>query len=77
MWRHEGHTTTLQGADLAPFSVFDAEVQREVVHGLLGFVAVENIGNTRYQVNISGTGTNALISYGLPRTVRVGVTVTR
>jgi outer membrane receptor protein involved in Fe transport len=73
MWRHEGHTTTLQGVQLAPFTVVDANVRRELLPGVRGFVSVENVGNTQYQVNISGTGANTLISYGLPRTVRVGM----
>lgn len=77
IWRHEGYTTTLQGAPLAPFTVVDANAQREVVPGVLGFVSVENIGDTKYQVNLSGSGANALVSYGLPRTVRVGVTLSR
>jgi iron complex outermembrane receptor protein len=77
LWRHEGETTTLQGATLAPFSVFDANAQREIVPDLVGFVSVENIGNKQYQINLSGTGANTLISYGLPRTVRVGLTWTR
>jgi len=73
IWRHEGQTTTLQGAPLKPYTVVDANVQRELVPGLTGFVSVENIGDTQYQINLSGSGQNTLISYGLPRTVRVGV----
>jgi outer membrane receptor protein involved in Fe transport len=76
-WRHEGHTTTLQGVWLDPYSVVDANVQREIVAGLRGFVSVENIGNTQYQINLTpanaGTGSPQLIQRGLPRTVRVGV----
>jgi iron complex outermembrane receptor protein len=77
IYRYEGHTTTLQGVDLAPFSVVDANAQREIGHGVLAFVSLENIGDTKYQVNISGTGSAALISYGLPRTLRAGLTWTR
>jgi outer membrane receptor protein involved in Fe transport len=76
IWRHEGHTTTLQGVWLDPYTVVDANVQREIVTGLRGFVSVENVGNTQYQVNLSGAGTAAnplIVSRGLPRTVRVGV----
>ena len=76
MWRHEGRTTTLQGVGLAPFSVVDASVQRELTTGLRGFVSVENIGDVKYQVNLSGAGTTAspfIVSQGLPRTYRVGV----
>jgi outer membrane receptor protein involved in Fe transport len=76
MWRHEGRTTTLGGVGLAPFTVVDANVQRELVPGLRGFVSVENIGDVKYQVNISGSGTAAspfVYSVGLPRTIRAGV----
>jgi len=73
IWRHEGHTTTLQGAWLDPFTVVDANVQRELVRGITGFASVENIGDTQYQINLAGTGANTLISYGLPRTVRIGL----
>jgi outer membrane receptor protein involved in Fe transport len=77
IYRYEGHTTTLQGVDLAPFSVVDANVQREIAGGITGFVSLENIGDAKYQVNISGTGNSALISYGLPRTLRAGLTWSR
>jgi outer membrane receptor protein involved in Fe transport len=74
MWRHEGKTTTLQGLPLAPFSVVDASAQRDLYAGVSAFVSLENIGNTQYQVNIAGAGASELISYGLPRTLRVGLT---
>jgi len=77
IWRHEGHTTTLQGLWLEPFTVVDAHATREIIPGVSGFVAVENIGNKNYQINLSGTGAAALISYGMPRTVRLGVTLSR
>jgi outer membrane receptor protein involved in Fe transport len=77
IWRHEGHTTTLQGLWLEPYTVVDAHVRRELVPGVAGFVVVENVGDTKYQVNLSGSGSSALISYGMPRTVRVGVSVDR
>ncbi|HEV8448353.1 MAG TPA: TonB-dependent receptor [Gemmatimonadaceae bacterium] len=76
MWRHEGRTTTLGGIGLAPFTVVDANIQRELVPGLRGFVSVENIGDAKYQVNIAGSGTAAspfVYSIGLPRTVRAGI----
>ena len=73
MWRHEGHTTTLGGLWLDPFNVVDAHVARELVQGVRGFVAVENVGNTQYQINVAGTGAAAIYSFGLPRTVRVGL----
>jgi iron complex outermembrane receptor protein len=76
IWRHEGKTTTLRGASLAPFTVVDANVQREVIPGLRAFFSLENIGNTKYQVDVSGSGTSAsplVVTTGLPRTIRVGV----
>ena len=73
IWKHEGQTTTLQGLPLEPFSVVDANVRHELVPGLRGFVSLENIGNANYQINLAGTGAAALISYGMPRTVRVGL----
>jgi iron complex outermembrane receptor protein len=76
IWRHEGTTTTLFGTPLAPYTVADANVQRELVPGLRGFVSVENITDANYQVNISGANTAAsplIVSRGLPRTIRVGV----
>ena len=77
IWRHEGHTTTLQGAWLDPFTVVDLQANREIVRGLSGFVALENVTNEQYQVNLSGTGANTLISYGMPRTLRAGMTLHR
>jgi len=76
MWRHEGRTTTLQGVGLEPFSVVDANVQREIVRGLRAFLSVENVGDVKYQVNLAGAGTTAspfIVTQGLPRTVRLGV----
>ena len=76
IWRHEGHTTTLQGVWLDPYTVVDVNVQRELTPGLRGFVSVENVADERYQINISGSGTAAnprIVSQGMPRTVRIGV----
>ena len=61
---------------LEPYTVVDANVQREVAPGLRGFVSVDNLFNANYQVNLAGTGTTAnplITSRGMPRTVRVGV----
>ena len=73
MWRHEGQTTTLQGLPLEPFTVVDASFRRELVPGLRAMLSVENVGDTNYQVNVVGTGAAALFSYGMPRTVRIGL----
>ena len=51
----------------------DASLRRELVPGLRGVFSVENIGDTRYQVNVAGTGAAALYSFGMPRTVRLGL----
>jgi outer membrane receptor protein involved in Fe transport len=76
IWRHEGPTTTLQGVWLEPFTVLDANVQRELLPGFTGVLSVENITNTQYEVNLSAA-TNGIASFGLPRTVRLGVRVER
>ena len=76
IWRHEGPTTTLQGVWLEPFTVLDANVQHELLPGFTGFLSVENITNTSYEVNLTAA-TNGIASLGLPRTVRVGLRVQR
>jgi outer membrane receptor protein involved in Fe transport len=70
--RHEGVTTTLQGVPLEPFTVLDANAQREIVPGVRAFVSVENIANTEYQVALTAV-LNGVASLGMPRTVRVGL----
>jgi len=73
IWRHEGHTTTLQGVWLDPYTVVDANVQREIIPGFRGFVSVENLTDKVYQINLSAAGAAGIASIGLPRTVRAGV----
>jgi len=73
IWRHEGHTTTLQGVWLDPFTVIDANVQREILPGIRGFVSVENLTDKQYQISLSAAGAAGIASFGMPRTVRVGV----
>ena len=77
IWRDEGHTTTLQGAWLDPFTVVDVNAQRYLVSAVRGFVAVDNVGDTKYQINLSSTAPNAIVSQGMPRRVGVGVQVSR
>jgi outer membrane receptor protein involved in Fe transport len=77
LWRHEGQTTTLQGLPLKPFTVIDANVQREIVKGATAFFSVENITDETYEINVSGTGAAALYSFGMPRTLRFGLTLNR
>src|SRR5262249_21924141 len=69
IWRHEGTTTTLGGVPLAPYSLADANVQRELVPGLRGFVSVENITDVNYQVNIALASATSpqIVSRGMPR----------
>jgi iron complex outermembrane receptor protein len=67
--RLEGENHALGGARLAPFTVFDADLRREVTRGLDAFLSVENLFDREYVVNVSGP----LESIGLPRTVRGGV----
>jgi outer membrane receptor protein involved in Fe transport len=76
IYRHEGPTTTLQGVWLEPFTVVDANIQRDLLPGFTGFMSVENIANTKYEVNLTAA-TNGIASLGLPRTFRVGLRVER
>jgi outer membrane receptor protein involved in Fe transport len=69
--RTEGENHALGGARLAPFTVFDVDVRRDIHRGLEVFVAAENLFNREYVVNVAGP----LESIGLPRTVRGGVMV--
>jgi outer membrane receptor protein involved in Fe transport len=75
IWRHEGHTTTLQGVWLDPFTVVDANIQREILPGIRGFVWIDNIGDVKYQVNIANAtaSTPRMVTLGMPRTIRVGL----
>jgi iron complex outermembrane receptor protein len=75
IWRHEGRTTTLQGVWLNPFTVVDANVQREIMPGFRGFVSVDNVFDAHYQVNLvlATTTSPRMTTVGMPRTVRVGV----
>ena len=54
--------TTLQGAWLDPFTVVDVNAQRDLVPGVRGFVAVDNVGDTKYQITLSSTAPNALVA---------------
>src|SRR5262249_17887472 len=75
IWRHEGHTTTLQGVWLDPFTVVDANVQREIIPGVRGFVWVDNLFDAKYQVNLAlpTATTPRIVTVGMPLTVRAGV----
>lgn len=79
IWRHEGHTTTLQGYVLDPYTVIDANVQRELINGFTGFVSVENLGDVKYQISQTAPTATALsvMQVGMPRTVRFGVMLDR
>lgn len=69
LWRHEGKNSTFNGTQLDPFTVVDANYTRDLARGLSVFASVENVGDVKYQVNLSG----GVVSLGLPRTIRVGV----
>ena len=77
IWRHEGHTTTLQGLVLDPYTTVDASVQHELFSGFTAFVAGENLGDVKYQVNQAGVGASTVLSYGMPRTFRFGLMLDR
>ncbi|HKW47943.1 MAG TPA: TonB-dependent receptor [Gemmatimonadaceae bacterium] len=76
IWRHEGTTTTLQGFALDPYTVADATWQRELLPGFTSVVSLENITNAQYEVSTTAAA-NGIASFGLPRTLRVGVRVER
>jgi hypothetical protein len=44
---------------------------------VLGFIAIENVGDANFLVNKSTAGAVTTLMYGMPRTVRVGLTLTR
>jgi outer membrane receptor protein involved in Fe transport len=56
---------------LGEYAVWDATVSRQIVRGLNGFLAVENILDTVYD-----TARTPLRSIGWPRTIRVGARIT-
>jgi outer membrane receptor protein involved in Fe transport len=74
--RHEGVVTTLQGVPLQPFTVADANVQKEIFRGLNAFASVENITNEQYQIALSAVS-NGIASLGMPRTFRIGLQAIR
>lgn len=79
VYRYEGVNHALGGGRLAPFGTADVDVRRRVAGGPAGaagagtelFVAVENLFDRQYIVNLAGP----LQYVGLPRTVRAGVAV--
>jgi outer membrane receptor protein involved in Fe transport len=75
--RHEGSATLNSGLTLPEFTVVDATVSRQVQTGIEGFVGVENLFDRAYDVNVSGSATAPLVSLGIPRTFRMGVTLSR
>lgn len=78
MGRYEGSNTTLGNAFTLPeFGVVDASYRRTIVGDVSVFASLENIFDRKYYVNLSGTAALPIISYGLPRTIRFGVEVTK
>jgi outer membrane receptor protein involved in Fe transport len=74
--RHEGVNTTLQGVPLAPFTVADANVQKEFFPGITAFASLENITDEQYQIALSAAS-NGIVTLGMPRTLRIGVQAVR
>lgn len=58
----------LNAFELSAFGVVDAQVSRSVLHGVVGFVSVENVFNADYDA-----GRTPIRLIGWPRTVRVGL----
>jgi len=58
----------LNAFELKAFGVVDAQVSRSVLHGVVGFVSVENVFNADYDA-----GRTPIRLIGWPRTVRVGL----
>ena len=56
---------------LGSYAVWDATVSRQVVRGVHGFVAIENILDKEFD-----TARTPIRSIGWPRTVRVGARIT-
>jgi outer membrane receptor protein involved in Fe transport len=73
IYRHEGPMLSLGGSRLPPFDVVDASAEREIARGAGIFLAVENVLDKQYVADRSGP----LEQLGLPRTLRLGVSVTR
>jgi outer membrane receptor protein involved in Fe transport len=55
---------------LNAYGVLDLQVSRTVTHGLVGFIAIENVFDTDYD-----TGRTPIRLVGWPRTVRVGARI--
>ena len=62
---------------LDPFTVVDLNAQRDIAPGVRGIVWIDNVTDAKYQVNLSGTAPNTIVSFGMPRTVRAGVQLSR
>ncbi|MEP6495818.1 MAG: TonB-dependent receptor [bacterium] len=75
--RYEGNATLSSGLTLPQFTVIDANITRRLLNGINGFVAIENIFDRVYDVNLAGTAAAPLVSVGIPRTLRAGVDVAR
>lgn len=78
LYRTEGIVTTFGNSFTLPsFRVADASYRRDLVAGLSVYGSVENIGDTEYYVGLSGAAATPIITLGLPRTVRVGMEISR
>ncbi len=78
LYRTEGIVTTFGNSFTLPsYRVADASYRRDLIGGLSVFGSVENIGNTEYFVGLSGAATAPIATLGLPRTVRLGMEISR
>ena len=78
LYRYEGSNTTLGNAFTLPaFQVYDASINKEFLPGFSAFLSIENLFDTQYYVTTSGTAALPINQLGLPRTVVLGVSVTK
>ena len=75
--RYEGKSTTTGGRMLNDYRVYDASYERAIGAGLRLLLAVENLYDVKYQVNLTGNGSSTLTTLGTPRTVRLGIEASR
>jgi len=69
--RGEHHAPLVVDAELCPEELLPLWRETQLI------LERGDVGDTKYQVNLSSTAPNALVSQGMPRMVRVGVQVSR
>ena len=75
--RYEGKSTTTGNRLLKDYRLYDMSYERSIGAGLTLFLALENIYDVAYQVNLAGTGNTALTTLGTPRSIRLGLEAAR